>query len=174
MWADFYQNGGWGMYPTTVFGFVLILSAVLLVLRPERRWVPVVVGTRGDVPMTCKRVSEDLVAFHFGTVTEDQRTAVEAHLPTCADCLRAYLAVKREIETAASTQRPSDAARARLRRAVAREIGAEASTRPWTWWERPLAFGLAGAAVFAAVFAVQTLSTSSGTLPNGARTVGSE
>lgn len=44
MWSNFYENGGWGMYPTTLFGFLLVASGVLLLLRPERRFVPVVAG----------------------------------------------------------------------------------------------------------------------------------
>ncbi len=44
MWANFYQNGGWGMYPTTLFGFFLVASGVLLVLRPEKRYLPLVSG----------------------------------------------------------------------------------------------------------------------------------
>jgi hypothetical protein len=35
MWKDFYVAGGFGMYPTTVFGFILIAVTVLYVLRPE-------------------------------------------------------------------------------------------------------------------------------------------
>jgi len=42
MWSTFFHDGGWGMYPTTGFGFLLIAAAVLLVLRPERRWIPLV------------------------------------------------------------------------------------------------------------------------------------
>lgn len=42
MWSTFFNDGGWGMYPTTIFGFVLIASAVLYLLRPERRWMPLV------------------------------------------------------------------------------------------------------------------------------------
>ena len=42
MWSTFFHDGGWGMYPTTGFGFLLIASAVLLALRPERRWMPLV------------------------------------------------------------------------------------------------------------------------------------
>ena len=42
MWANFYENGGWGMYPTTLFGFFLVAAGVLLLLRPERRYVPLV------------------------------------------------------------------------------------------------------------------------------------
>lgn len=42
MWSNFYQNGGWGMWPTTLFGFFLVASCVLLMLRPEKRFVPLV------------------------------------------------------------------------------------------------------------------------------------
>jgi hypothetical protein len=44
MWTSFFRDGGWGMYPTSIFGFLLIASAVLLVLRPERRFVALVVS----------------------------------------------------------------------------------------------------------------------------------
>lgn len=39
MWSTFFRDGGFGMIPTSVFGFVLVLSAALCVLRPERRCV---------------------------------------------------------------------------------------------------------------------------------------
>lgn len=42
MWADFFRDGGWGMYPTSIFGFLLVAAAVLLLLRPERRYVALV------------------------------------------------------------------------------------------------------------------------------------
>lgn len=35
MWNDFYHAGGWGMYPTTILGFILVAVTVLYVLRPE-------------------------------------------------------------------------------------------------------------------------------------------
>lgn len=44
MWAHFFRDGGWGMYPTVVFGFLLVAAAALCVLRPERRYVRVGVG----------------------------------------------------------------------------------------------------------------------------------
>jgi dipeptide/tripeptide permease len=40
MWTTFFRDGGWGMYPTTLFGFLLVASGVLCLLRPERRFVP--------------------------------------------------------------------------------------------------------------------------------------
>ncbi len=41
MWTTFFRDGGVGMYPTALLGFVLVLSAALCVLRPERRFVTV-------------------------------------------------------------------------------------------------------------------------------------
>ena len=96
--------------------------------------------------MNCKQI--DLVAFHFGTLSAEERTETETHLVECKACLQDFLAFKREVETAASVARPSDDARARLRKAVVREIRGEPVVRPWAWWERPLAFGFASAAVF--------------------------
>lgn len=42
MWSNFFQAGGWGMYPTSISGFLLAASAVLYLMRPDRRFVPVV------------------------------------------------------------------------------------------------------------------------------------
>ena len=50
MWASFFRDGGFGMYPTSLFGFALIASAGLLVLRPERRFVHLV-GVLGLLTM---------------------------------------------------------------------------------------------------------------------------
>jgi len=44
MWNHFFEAGGWGMYPTSLLGFLLVASGVLLVLRPERRFVPLVLS----------------------------------------------------------------------------------------------------------------------------------
>jgi hypothetical protein len=44
MWKAFFEAGGWGMYPTATFGFVLVAAGVLFVLRPERRFVPLVLS----------------------------------------------------------------------------------------------------------------------------------
>lgn len=35
MWSNFYAAGGWGMYPTSVFGFFLLAASVLYVVRPQ-------------------------------------------------------------------------------------------------------------------------------------------
>src|SRR5438445_6557639 len=33
MWQDFFSAGGMGMYPVTIFGFLLVVSCVLYTLR---------------------------------------------------------------------------------------------------------------------------------------------
>lgn len=38
MWSNFFAAGGWGMYPTMVFGFLLLATTVLHALRPEPRF----------------------------------------------------------------------------------------------------------------------------------------
>ncbi len=36
--GTFFAEGGFGMYPTLLFGFLLVASAVLTLLEPARRW----------------------------------------------------------------------------------------------------------------------------------------
>jgi len=73
--------------------------------------------------------------------------------------------MKREIETAELDERPSPTARQRLRRAVARELRIEPEPRAWSWWERPVAFGFAGAALAAAAMVVGVVSGGDGSPP---------
>lgn len=40
VWDNFYYLGGYGMYPTTLFGFGLVLVACLYLLRLDERYVP--------------------------------------------------------------------------------------------------------------------------------------
>ena len=44
MWSDFFTAGGWGMYPTLIFGFLSVATGVLYLLRPERRFVALVIS----------------------------------------------------------------------------------------------------------------------------------
>lgn len=44
MWSTFFRDGGWGMYPTALFGFLLIAAGVRCVIRPERRLVPLLLS----------------------------------------------------------------------------------------------------------------------------------
>lgn len=40
-----FRLGGWGMYPTLIFGVIAIVTALVYAARPERRFVPMVVAT---------------------------------------------------------------------------------------------------------------------------------
>ena len=115
--------------------------------------------------MTCESASAELVAYHFGTIAAAERTALEQHVLGCASCLRAYVELKRDIELSEDAPAPSEAVRQRVRGAIARALQPEPSRRAWRWWERPMAFGLAGAAVIAAMVATQAVSTGPGAAP---------
>jgi len=39
-----FHHGGWGMYPTTLMGLVLLLASVQYARQPERRRLPVVIS----------------------------------------------------------------------------------------------------------------------------------
>jgi predicted anti-sigma-YlaC factor YlaD len=109
--------------------------------------------------MDCRLIQPELVRFHFGDAEEEVRAPVEEHLLGCAACLKAYLSLKREIETSPERgEAPSMMAKARLRKAVAAEL---ASRRlPAT---RRIAWGTAVAAAAATllmVFAVRAIEPS--------------
>jgi hypothetical protein len=89
--------------------------------------------------MDCSLMHEYLIDYHFAVAEGERRRAMEEHLIGCTACLRAYLDLKRAIETppdlpAASPaspgrlalsderqdDRPGEAARLRLRAEVAR------------------------------------------------------
>ncbi len=124
---------------------------------------------------TCNDVQPELVAYHFGTLAPDARESVEVHLLACNECVRAFVALKREIETAQGGERPSPAARARVRASVARELARRRPRQSWSWWERPLAFGFASAAVLLAMLATRALTPENGAMPHAlaARETGS-
>jgi hypothetical protein len=42
--TEFFIAGGFGMYPTLVFGFLLIACSILFLFRPEPRYVSPLVG----------------------------------------------------------------------------------------------------------------------------------
>lgn len=115
--------------------------------------------------MNCDRVRPELVVYHFGETPLDLRSDIEAHLLSCSECVADYVRLKREIETADLAESPSREARAKLRAAVAAEVAPREARRPWSWWERPTAFLFAGATVLAAIFVVQMVASSPGTVP---------
>ncbi len=44
MWAHFYADGGFGMYPITLFGLLFAACAGLVALRPERERLPLLLS----------------------------------------------------------------------------------------------------------------------------------
>jgi len=116
--------------------------------------------------MRCERIAPELLPYHFGLIDDGLRSDVEGHLLCCPECLRSFLALKRDIETAESGPRPSPAVLDRLRASAACELGLEWPRR-WLWWERPLAFGFASIAILVAMVAVTFLSRVPAGLPHG-------
>jgi anti-sigma factor RsiW len=117
--------------------------------------------------MSCLEVQAELFAYQFGEVTAAMRSTVESHLLSCPSCLREFLALKREVETAETEPEPSAALRHRLRESVAAELGLRPSPRRWVWWERPLALGFAAASVTTALLLLHQVAASPGTMPHG-------
>jgi hypothetical protein len=42
--SEFFTAGGFGMYPTLLFGFLLVACSILFMLRPEPRYLAPLVG----------------------------------------------------------------------------------------------------------------------------------
>ena len=64
--------------------------------------------------MDCAGVASHLVGYHFATLEEAERDAIDAHLLGCKACLGTYLALKRAADRS-PLERPSDAVKQRLR-----------------------------------------------------------
>jgi anti-sigma factor RsiW len=71
--------------------------------------------------MDCTGVAALLVAYHLGTVSEEEADTVEAHIVDCSACLKTYLALKRAADRA-QLEQPRPEVKARLRAEVAREF----------------------------------------------------
>lgn len=113
--------------------------------------------------MTCETIELTLVDFQLAAVDEETRARIEAHLLECNACLKSYLALKRNLETAENEPAPSPTSRARLRAAVAEHL--HPSPKPWRWWEQPLAFGFATAALVVALLITQSIASGPGAAP---------
>ena len=110
--------------------------------------------------MDCRVIAADLIAYHFGSTPDDARLRIDEHLLGCTDCLRSYLALKHHFAEGVSLgERPSPAARQRLRDAVASEFRPSAPARAARWLRRPIPLyqGVAAAAVVLALALVAPL-----------------
>ena len=82
--------------------------------------------------MDCAGIGSLLVAYHFATLGDEERDAVDAHLLGCTACLRTYLSLKHAAERG-PLERPSADVRARLRAEVEeafRDAGRQATPAP--------------------------------------------
>jgi anti-sigma factor RsiW len=95
----------------------------------------------------CSLIDSELVGFHFGTLSPDERARVEEHLPDCARCVRAYLQIKQSVEAGVEGARPSDLLRARIRRSMESELARRQKAPARRWW-------VGGAAAVAAAAAL--------------------
>ena len=69
--------------------------------------------------MDCAGVASHLVAYHFATVSDEERDAIDAHLLGCKACLEAYFALKR-----AADKRPLEKPSARVKDRLRAEVAA--------------------------------------------------
>jgi hypothetical protein len=60
---EYFRDGGWGMYPTLVCGVVLLAAALKYALRPERRFVPLLVA------LNILTLSSGALGFVSGVIT---------------------------------------------------------------------------------------------------------
>jgi anti-sigma factor RsiW len=98
--------------------------------------------------MDCTLIHEDLIGYHFATLSDLERQSVEEHLVACSACLRSYLTLKAHIDRGGDGEVPSEDARLRLRAAVERRFRPTSSRRIGRWLTRPVPLyqGLAVAA----------------------------
>jgi len=78
--SEFFSAGGFGMYPTLVFGFLLIVCSIVFLFRPEPRYLASIVGlgvTTGAAGLlgTCSGVMNTL-RFAVTVPQEEQFTVV--------------------------------------------------------------------------------------------------
>jgi anti-sigma factor RsiW len=113
-----------------------------------------------------------LLAYSFGALADEDAARADAHLCACVGCLRAYLALKHQLERGAERSRPtaparpSEAMRARLRADVeaAFRPGARARVQRALRHPIPLYQGLVAAA-FAVALALPLAHRAGGAEP---------
>lgn len=116
--------------------------------------------------MECSSVQEDLIAYHLAALEAPQQDLVEGHLLRCSACLRAYLLLKRQMDQAGQadqargaapdteSDRPSDAARRRLRAEVQRRFARPAPPAGSSLWQRLRPLVMRPIPLYQGVFAV--------------------
>ncbi len=97
--------------------------------------------------MDCALIQSELAFYHLGAILDADRDRIDAHLLGCQECLRAYFAIKRQIDS--RRERPSDAMRVRLANSVRKKFRPAKLVRiqRWLWRPIPLYRGLVAAAL---------------------------
>jgi len=109
-----------------------------------------------DCRLNESTIDELLVGYHFGTSTNEEREAIDAHLLGCSRCLKNYLRLKHHLDGQARALRPSSHVRERLRAEVDASFRPRGVARVRAWLAAPIprGRGLAAAAAFAIAAAV--------------------
>jgi predicted anti-sigma-YlaC factor YlaD len=94
--------------------------------------------------MDCGKVN--LVGYHLGAASPEERELVEGHLVACSSCVQSYLALKRHADEQAS-ERPSAELRARLRSDVAKAFPRSVGARLAAWLTSPVPLYIGALAV---------------------------
>jgi hypothetical protein len=69
---EHFRDGGWGMFPTVLFGLLMLGVAVRYAINPQRRLVPLLLGL-GVLTLTCGGlgfVSGVITTFHFVAISD--------------------------------------------------------------------------------------------------------
>ena len=107
--------------------------------------------------MDCSRIDEALIGYVFGAVDDAERDAVDAHLLACERCLKAFLALKRHIESGEGVaSKPPPSAKERLRRELFPASRPSRLARALRPFARPIPLyqGVAAAVAIAALAAI--------------------
>jgi hypothetical protein len=82
--SEFFIAGGFGMYPTLLFGFLSVAASVLYLLRPDRQSIALVVS------LGVATVAAGFLGFASGVMTTlryiDQVPAADRFTVACAGC----------------------------------------------------------------------------------------
>jgi hypothetical protein len=61
--AEYFRDGGWGMFPTLASGVLLLAAAGRYAVSPERRWVPLLAA------LTVVTLASGALGFTSGMIT---------------------------------------------------------------------------------------------------------
>jgi len=60
---DSFRDGGWGMFPTLIFGLLLLGASVRYAVKPEARWVPL------QLALGVLTLTSGMLGFVTGVIT---------------------------------------------------------------------------------------------------------